>query len=116
MTNIKLDTWELVWIGINLFGALTIIIATLINKKIGNFVYCYGYCFNWSTFMLFIGIAWPSCDLQFQWVRYSSKFLGVRTNHLEGGRELYKGPRRTLFFANHTTVADLFLIELITEA
>ena len=114
--QIKLDTWEYVWLGGNLLVMLAIAIITFFNKKLGNFVYCYAYCFNWSTFTLFFGLAWPCCDLQFQWVVYSSKFLGVRTNQLPGGKEMYRGPKRTIFMPNHTTVADLFLVELITEA
>lgn len=40
----------------------------------------------------------------------------MKKEELPGSKELYVGPRKTLYFANHSTVADLFLIEHITGA
>jgi len=65
--------------------------------------------------MLVEGFGWAECDSQFSWVRMCALFLNVKLNKLAGSKDIYRGVRRTLFFANHTTVADLFLIELITE-
>lgn len=35
---------------------------------------------------------------------------------MPGSKKLYIGPRKTIYLANHSTVADLFILEYVTGA
>jgi len=65
--------------------------------------------------MEFIAHGWSNIDDQVLWAEVSSTWLGVKRKKLPGSKEVYKGSRRCMFTSNHTSMADIFIMDFICE-
>ena len=80
-----------------------------------------GYFMLTYSFIFIVTISWNLChgwsdiDDQVLWANVASAWLGVSKKELPGSKKLYAGGRRCMFVKNHTSMADLFLMDVVLE-
>lgn len=90
-------------------------VIMLIGRERGMFIGAYVYIFITTVFWnLTQGFA--DVDDQVIWPEVCAEFLNVKKKELPGSKKLYKGNRRCMYLLNHTTMADLFLTDIILAA
>eukprot|EP00344_Euplotes_crassus_P005092 CAMPEP_0196999038 /NCGR_PEP_ID=MMETSP1380-20130617/4295_1 /TAXON_ID=5936 /ORGANISM="Euplotes crassus, Strain CT5" /LENGTH=301 /DNA_ID=CAMNT_0042415825 /DNA_START=91 /DNA_END=996 /DNA_ORIENTATION=+ len=87
----------------------------IIDKSRGMFLAAYSFIFV-ATVPWNLTHGFSDVDDQIIWSELSAEFLQVKKKELSGSKEIYKGSRKCMYLMNHSTMADLFLIDIILES
>jgi len=81
----------------------------------GYFILTYSYVFIIMVFWNF-SHGFSDVDDQIIWSQVTQHWMKIKTKALPKTQKLHKGSRRCMFVINHTSMADLFLIDLFLRS
>lgn len=107
-----LTRWEWIWLFLLCLIFLVPFTVMIISPSRGNFLLWYSYIFGliiqWNFFH-----GWSDVDDQVLWAELAAEWLNINKKELPNSKPIYIGSRKWMFVTNHTSMADLFLMDVL---
>lgn len=110
-----LDIWEIWWLSIISFCLFGCLILMQIWPQRFYFLLSYVIVFALNVIPWIIALAQSEVDGQHLWAELGFEWFEIKKKKLKGSKDIYKGDRKCMFISNHSSLADLCLVELILE-